>query len=211
MREGSNVNKTCSLFLMLALSVGSLFAGDSPAQRKAPELAFTLPGVGPKLLSQFRGKVVVIEFIMTTCPHCQAAAKVMTKFQHDYGSRGFQAIDLAINVLANNTSAESASEQVSAFANTYGAEFPVGFLPQEQMMSFMGFSIMDRMVVPQMVLIDKKGFVRYQTPATSGPEWEKQMSETTMREHIEELLSQGGAAATRGSKGARLAASPKGQ
>lgn len=120
------MTKTSSLFLLFALSVGSLFAADAPATRKAPELAFTVPGMGPKLLSQYRGKVVAIEFIMTTCPHCQAAAKVMTKYQQDYGSRGFQAIDLAINVLANNATPATASQQVSAFASTYGAEFPWG-------------------------------------------------------------------------------------
>jgi thiol-disulfide isomerase/thioredoxin len=205
------VIKTCSFLLLLAVSVGSLFAADAPAPRKAPELAFTLPGVGSKLLSQYRGKVVAIEFIMTTCPHCQAAAKVMTKYQQDYGSRGFQAIDLAINVLANNASPASASQQVQAFASTYGAEFPVGFLPQDQMMAFMGFSIMDRMVVPQIVLIDRKGFIRSQTPAESGVEWDKVMNETSMREHIEELLGQSSSTATHGVKTARAASPRKGQ
>jgi thiol-disulfide isomerase/thioredoxin len=204
------VNKTCSFFLLLALGVGSLFAGDAPAQRKAPELAFTLPGVGPKLLSQYRGKVVAIEFIMTTCPHCQAAAKVMTGYQKDFGSRGFQAIDLAINVLANNASPALASQQVSAFASNYGAEFPVGFLPQDAMMSFMGFSIMDRMVVPQIVLIDRKGFIRYQTPAESGTEWDDVMNETNMRKHIEELLGQHSTAVHR-TKAVPMASSGKGQ
>jgi thiol-disulfide isomerase/thioredoxin len=205
------VKKTSSFLLLLALGVGSLFAADAPAPRKAPELAFTLPGVGPKLLSQYRGKVVAIEFIMTTCPHCQAAAKVMTKYQQDYGSRGYQSIDLAINVLQNNATPAAASQQVTAFASTYGAQFPVGFLPQDQMMSFMGFSIMDRMVVPQIVLIDRKGFIRYQTPAESGTEWDKVMNETAMREHIEQLLTQGSSTAVHGAKGAPVASSGKGQ
>ncbi len=205
------MKQICSLFLTLAVGVGSLFGAEVLAGRKAPELAFTLPGPGSKLLSQYRGKVVAIEFIMTTCPHCQAAAKVMTKYQQDFGSRGFQAIDLAINVLGNNANATpaSAGQQVLAFASTYGAQFPVGFLPQDQMMSFMGFSIMDRMVVPQMVLIDRKGFIRYQTPAESGPDWDKVMNETSMREHIEELLGQG-STATHGAKGVHVA-SNKGQ
>jgi thiol-disulfide isomerase/thioredoxin len=205
------MNKTCSFLLLLALSVGGLFAADAPTARKAPELAFTLPDAGQKLLSQYRGKVVAIEFIMTTCPHCQAAAKVMTKYQQDYGSRGYQSIDLAINVLVNNATPAMASQQVSAFAATYGAEFPVGFLPQDQMMSFMGFSIMDRMVVPQMVLIDRKGFIRYQTPAESGTEWDKVMNEKAMREHIEELLGASHATAAHGAKSAALASPGKGQ
>jgi thiol-disulfide isomerase/thioredoxin len=210
-RKALPVNKTCSFLLLLALSVGSLFAADGPAPRKAPELAFTLPGVGPKLLSQYRGKVVAIEFIMTTCPHCQAAAKVMTQYQKDYGSRGYQSIDLAINVLANNATPAAASQQVSAFASTYGAEFPVGFLPQDQMMSFMGFSIMDRMVVPQIVLIDRKGFIHYQTPAESGEEWDKVMNEAAMREHIEQLLGPASSTATHGAKSVHVASSGKGQ
>lgn len=87
----------------------------------------------------------------------------------------------------------------------------MGFLPQDQMMSFMGFSIMDRMVVPQMVLIDKKGNIRYQTPAESGVEWDKVMNESAMREHIQELLTEGGAAASHGSKSVHVASSQKGQ
>ena len=205
------MKKTSSFLLLLALGVGSLFAADAPAPRKAPELAFTLPGVGPKLLSQYRGKVVAIEFIMTTCPHCQAAAKVMTKYQQDYGSKGFQSIDLAINVLQNNATPAAASQQVSAFASTYGAEFPVGFLPQDQMMSFMGFSIMDRMVVPQIVLIDRKGFIQAQTPAESGTEWDNVMNETAMRARIEGLLAQGSSTAVHGAKRAPVASAGKGQ
>jgi thiol-disulfide isomerase/thioredoxin len=196
---------------MLAVSAATVLAADAPAPRKAPELAFTLPVEGAKLLSQYRGKVVAIEFIMTTCPHCQAAAKVMTKFQQEFGSRGFQALDLAINVLLPGTSPESASAQVSAFATTYQAGFPVGFLPQDQMLAFMGFSILDRMVVPQLVLIDRKGFIHYQTPAASGAEWEKQMNETAMHDHIAELLAQGGVTSAHPAKGVHVASAKKDQ
>ena len=74
-----------------------LTAADTNALRKAPELAFNIPGQGQKLLSQYRGKVVALSFIWTTCPHCQAESKVMSKLQQEYGSRGFQAIDVAVN------------------------------------------------------------------------------------------------------------------
>ena len=52
----------------------TLLAADAANIRKAPELAFTIPSQGSKLLSQYRGKVVALEFIFTTCPHCQAAS-----------------------------------------------------------------------------------------------------------------------------------------
>ncbi len=73
-----------------------VFNGQSTL-RKSPELAFSIPGQGERLLSQYRGKVVGLEFILTTCQHCQAASKIMTGMQEQYGSRGFQALDVAIN------------------------------------------------------------------------------------------------------------------
>ena len=74
-----------------ALLLGvSLLASAGQALRKAPELSFNIPGKGPQLLSQYRGKVVALSFIFTTCPHCQAESKVMTKFQQEFASRGLQ-------------------------------------------------------------------------------------------------------------------------
>src|SRR5207244_9014101 len=88
-------------FLMvktLALLVGvSLLAVGGEPVRKAPELSFNLPGKGPQLLSQYRGRVIALEFIFTTCRHCQAASRVMSKFQQEYGARGLQVLDIAVN------------------------------------------------------------------------------------------------------------------
>lgn len=181
--------KSFQLFTVLCVSAVSLLAGGTTEVRKAPELAFNLPSQGQKLLSQYRGKVVMIEFISTTCPHCQAAARVNTKLQNDYGARGLQVIDIAINAYDGGGTDASAPGLVEAFAANYGAAFPVGWIKRESMMSFMGFSIMDLMVVPQMVLIDRKGYIHYQTPAGSGAEWEKIMNEPSVRAHIEELLA----------------------
>jgi thiol-disulfide isomerase/thioredoxin len=170
--------------------------------RKAPELAFTIPGQGQKLLSQYRGKVVGLEFILTTCPHCQAAVPLMTKFQEEYGSRGFQALDLAINGLDEGRTPHDADLLVSAFARNYRAGFPVGWVPREQMVSFLGFSMADRMVVPQLVLIDRKGLIRYQTPPLGD---ENSMKEDTIRQRIEELLALGNNSASRSTSAASRA------
>lgn len=180
--------KLLSSFLGLALLSGYLIA-DSSATRKAPELAFTIPGQGEKLLSQYRGKVVALEFILTTCPHCQAASKVMTKFQEEYGPRGFQSLDVAINALDNGNTPQQASEMVEAFQRNFQVGFPVGYIGRDPMMAFMGFSIMDRMVVPQLVLIDRNGYIHYQTPAGDSPDWGKLMNDDAIRQHIQELLA----------------------
>ena len=57
-------------------------------------------------------------------------------------------------------------------------------------MSFLGFSVMDRPVVPLIVVIDKKGMIRGQSPPQGDPNLQ---DETKLRAMIEELLSEGSA------------------
>jgi thiol-disulfide isomerase/thioredoxin len=185
-----------SLFVLAVLAM-PLAAADP---YKAPELAFNIPGQGQKLLSQYRGKVVAIEFIFTTCPHCQAASKVMSGYQKEFGARGFQAIDVAVN--------ENADLLVENFAKDYQVAFPVGWTPRDQMISFMGFEN-GRFVVPQMVLIDRKGYIHYKTPALENEDWDKQMKPEVIREHIEELLSSGAYASRSPQANGHLASAKK--
>lgn len=62
--------------LISALALVPVFAAEVP--RKAPELVVQLPEGGQKLLSDYRGKVVCVEFLFTTCPHCQHSSQVST-------------------------------------------------------------------------------------------------------------------------------------
>jgi thiol-disulfide isomerase/thioredoxin len=150
--------------------------GQGPIVRKSPELAFTIPGQGQKLLSEYRGKVVALEFILTTCPHCQAASTVMSRMQERFGKRGFQALDVAID--------PNADLLVENFAKEYQAGFPVGWAPLEQMMTYMGFT--ERPVVPQLILVDRNGYIRYETPRLGDGE---SMKEDVIGTRIGELLA----------------------
>jgi len=181
------VTRGCCLFVAFALAAGSIWAA-GPG-RKAPELAFTVPGQGQKLLSQYRGKVVALEFILTTCSHCQDASHVMTQYQQELGPRGFQALDIAINALDTSPDPNSANTIVANFVRDFKVGFPVGWVTRDQFMGFMGFSVLDRVMVPQLVLIDRKGVIHYETPAGESPERESLMKQETIRQHIEELLS----------------------
>jgi thiol-disulfide isomerase/thioredoxin len=195
------VKKILASLAGLGFITALLFAADTNTPRKAPELAFTVPGQGQKLLSQYHGKVVALEFIFTTCPHCQAASRVMTKLQQELGSRGFQAIDVAIN--------DNADLLVDNFVKDYQVGFPVGWTPRDQMLTFMGFSLAERFVVPQLVLIDRKGIVRYQTPALADDAYGKLMNEDVIKQHIEELLSQSNSASGHSSTATKVAVAKK--
>jgi thiol-disulfide isomerase/thioredoxin len=175
------LRKALLSFVCVALSVAPLLLADSFEHlRKAPELSFSVPGKGQQTLDQYRGKVVALEFIYTTCPHCQAASHLMTKLQSEYGNRGFQVIDVAVN--------QNADLLVENFAKDFGVNFPVGWTTPAQMTQFMGFND-GRFVVPQLVLVDRQGTIHYQTPALSNDDtWSKLMDEKAVRQHIEELL-----------------------
>lgn len=194
------MKKVFAPLAIVALAALSLIGADSNALRKAPEFAFNVPGQGQKLLSQYRGKVVALSFIWTTCPHCQAESKVLTKLQQEYGPRGFQAIDVAVN--------DNADLKVENFAKEFQVNFPVGWALKDEMIAFMGWTSA-YYVVPQMVLIDRKGYVHYQTPQREDENWDKLMKEDTIRQHIEELLSQNNSASQSRSGSSRVALTKK--
>ena len=184
----------------VALLASLLFAADTSTLRKAPELAFSVPGQGQKLLSQYRGKVVALEFIFTTCPHCQAASKVMENFQREFGPRGFQAIDVAVN--------DNADLKVEDFAKDFQVNFPVGWTLRDQMIAFMGWTS-SYYVVPQLVLIDREGYIHYQTPERESADWDKLMNQDAIRQHIEELLSLNNSSSRAHSEKSRMAMAKK--
>ena len=175
-----------SLFLLVVCPVISRCA-EPTVPRKAPELAYKVPGQGDQLLTQYRGKVVALEFILTTCPHCQAASRLMTQLQQQYGPRGFQALDVAINALDEGRNESQANVLVASFLQNYSVGFPVGWTPRDQFLQFMNFSIMEYTVVPQLVIIDRHGEIRYQTRPRGD---EASMKEQTIRQRLEELLSE---------------------
>ena len=58
---------------LLLLALTSVLSAADP--RPAPELVIKSATGQEQLLSKFRGKVVAVEFLLTTCPHCQKASQ----------------------------------------------------------------------------------------------------------------------------------------
>jgi thiol-disulfide isomerase/thioredoxin len=170
----------------LGLSVFAVQAETPPVVRHSPEFVLKYNDGHQTLLSSYRGKVIALLFVHTTCPHCQHTSQIFTEYQKEYGPRGFQALDVAFNSMANL--------YVPDFVKTYGIGYPVSFAPPEQVMDYLKYSLMTRYVVPQIVWIDKRGDIRSQTSANGDDN--TQYSETYWRNMIETLLKEpaGGAA-----------------
>jgi peroxiredoxin len=170
-----------------------LFTGASPllAQLKppktAPELTIILNSGEHLLLSRFRGKVVVLEFLLTTCPHCATCSSIMQKLYNELGDK-FQPLGAAVNP----NSMTEARMLVPAYISNLGLRFPVGYTPREQAYAWLEAQNSNApMYFPQVVFIDKKGVIRYYFPG--GDDFFKN-EEANMRRLILELAAENGGA-----------------
>ena len=175
--------------LLHTLAVSILIAGSAAAAtvpRPAPEFAVRMPNGSQILLTQYRGKVVLLEFLYTTCPHCQNASKIMNRLQTEYGPKGFQAIGVAFNEMANML--------VPDFVRDFNVNYPVGSSPREPITNFLQANDNEALHVPQLVFIDKKGVIRHQSLQQGDA---VTATEANMRKMIQELLAEPAPASSR--------------
>jgi len=178
---GMRVLTTLAAFAAVGIGV---YAAGPVLPRPAKELEIVEPSGKHDLLTNYRGKVVVVQFLYTTCPHCQAYSQLLTKLQGEYGPRGFQCLGGAFN--------EADANMVRNYVNQYKVGFPIGPMSRDTVTSFMGFSVMDRLVVPQIALIDRKGQIREETEAyPQGNDAAPLQVESHLRASIEKLLNEG--------------------
>ncbi|MBM3767063.1 MAG: TlpA family protein disulfide reductase [Acidobacteria bacterium] len=168
-------------FAALALAALSLGGADIP--RTAPDFQVRMTDGKDILLSSYKGKVVAIEFILTDCGHCQKASQTLNKLHRELGPQGFQPVAVAINNMANMF--------VNDFVKQFNITYPVGFSPREPVLSFLQHDVMMSLMMPQLVIIDRKGVVRYQY---AGNDRFFENEEKNLREILIPLIKTGAAA-----------------
>lgn len=181
---------TFAAFIALGVSA---FA-TPPTPRPAKEFDFVTPQGQHILLSSLKGKVVIVQGLLTTCPHCQAYSQLLTKMQSEYGARGFQAMGIAYDV--DGPTAQN-------YVNTYHVGFPVGYSSRDAMLGLLGHSVLERLTVPQIMIIDRKGVIQTQSAAEGTPELQQ---EPNLRMWIEKLL---GPASTKAAPTSSKSVAPK--
>jgi peroxiredoxin len=111
-----------SIATYLLLHPGTAVATSAPqpslpvdAASAAP--AFTLTDIKGKSvsLSDFKGKVVILDFWATWCPPCKREIPDFINLQKEYGARGLQVVGIALDEPG----------KVQAFASQNGINYPV--------------------------------------------------------------------------------------
>jgi thiol-disulfide isomerase/thioredoxin len=135
------------------------------ANRPAAVGTWTIGNNQALKLSDYKGKVVVLDFYATWCEPCRAETPRLVQLQKDFGGTGLQVIGL-------NVGGDDDRAQVPAFAKEFGVEYPLGF-PNDNLVDQY---LTDNQDIPQAFVFDRNGdlikrFVGYN--ATSGAELER--------------------------------------
>ena len=140
------------LVLVSSVFCGLAFAASTPR----PLADLNLPTSDGKTLplKQYKGKVVLIALISTTCKECVASLEILNRIQKDLGPRGAQVLAAAIN--------DNAAYLLQPFVQRYRPIFPIGYLDQAATMRLADFKKDDHPFVPIFLFVDRKGNVRFQ-------------------------------------------------
>ncbi len=129
-----------------------------PVPRPAVDFQMLSPSGKIVKLSDYRGKVVVVQFLYTTCTHCQAVARMLSPLEQELGPRGLQVLGIAFN-----PDVQQGPGAITDFIRSNNVAFPVGAASRDTVLSYLGISVMERFFVPQIVVVDRHGSVRAQS------------------------------------------------
>jgi len=127
--------------------------------RAAPEFQIIQASGSTAKLSSFRGNVVLLAFVVTTCPHCQAASKEFEQLKGEFGARGLRVAEAAFDD----------NGDISGYVERLGLTFPVGRSNRTDVRTFLGIRQDVRIGTPQVVLIDREGIIRAQSAPEGSP------------------------------------------
>jgi thiol-disulfide isomerase/thioredoxin len=97
-------------------------------------------------LSDYKGKVVVLDFYATWCEPCRAQTPHLIKMQRQYGGQGLQVIGL-------NVGGEDDRDKVPGYAKELGIQYPLGFPDDELFDAYLS----DNENIPQALIFDRDG------------------------------------------------------
>lgn len=126
-------------------------------ERPAGEFVIHMLDGSQKLLSSYRGKVVVMAFMYTTCTHCQHTAGVLAKINTEYANKGVQILGIVID--------KGGDKNIPNFLKITGANFPVGFSDSDQAIKFL-HGPSDGWFIPMLAFVDRHGMIRYENIVT---------------------------------------------
>jgi peroxiredoxin len=172
-----SARKLSSVLALMMLAASPLLA---QVPRKSAEFTIAKPSGEQILLSSFKGKVVVIEFLFVNSPHCIQLAQMLDRLQGDLGSRGFQAVAVAFGQRSDQA-------MVGHVADRLKLNYPLAYSTAADVDAYLDRKGSEKLKIPQTVVIDRKGFIR---AATGGGADTRLEDEAALRTLVDSLLDE---------------------
>ena len=137
----------------LLVAAGLLYASGELSNRRAPGFALPSPDYSRFYdLQDYRGKVLIIDIMSTTCPHCQLLSTTLEKVVQKYGDK---VAVLSVVLPPDNVNTVSKYKSVNHVTVPIAAD--MGQMTISYLNAKPGQTQID---VPHVFLIDKQGTIR---------------------------------------------------
>lgn len=100
----------------------------------------------------YRGKVLIIDMMQTTCPHCNAFADVLRKVEQRYGDK--VSIVSVVTVLGPQA---DTPDKVRAYIEGHKVNYPILFDTGQMQVTYVQ---KNQISFPQLYVIDQNGYIR---------------------------------------------------
>ena len=130
------------------------FAASVGTPRPLADVPIQTPDKKKINLKQYRGKVVLLVLISTTCDDCIRTIDILNRMQKDFGPQGLQVVTAAVN--------DNAPYEVAPFIARYRPTYPMGYLDRDATIKIAAVPEGVRPFVPIALFIDRKGIVQQQ-------------------------------------------------
>lgn len=118
----------------------------STGENRFSNYAWTLEDKQRAKLSDYLGKVVLVDFYATWCEPCRDETPHLVKLQQQYATQGLQVIGL-------NVGGEDDRAEVPKYVKEFGIQYPLGFPDDELVEAYLG----DNENIPQTFVFDRSG------------------------------------------------------
>lgn len=151
-----NVKMIVIIFCLAVIAAGTtLFSLNSSAENAAnttdklvPAPSWELQDTDGKTVhfSDFKGKVVILDFWATWCPPCRAEIPGLVDLQKQYEKQGLAVVGVSVD--------RDGAAVVKAFAQKVGMNYPVVLADQKVVQAFGGIE-----AIPTTFVIDRQGHI----------------------------------------------------
>ena len=156
---------------VLGMSAGTATQDKAKLGKKAPDFTLIDTNGQERSLSDYKGRVVVIEWINPECPyvrHCYQTKAMQGAY------KAVKQLDKSIAWLAINTTPGTTAQANNLWSATYGLKYPI-LLDERGKVG----RLYDARRTPQMFVIDTEGVIRYAGAIDDNSLLNKRPAETT--------------------------------